>query len=231
MNAVLLALEGIAGAGKSTLRDRLLDDTRSQGIVASHTGQFSWLSPTATRTLTRMRAGQPAASPDEASEAACWDLALHARFILTPATTAGPVIADRLTLSTAALLALLHPWPVHAFVERLAEQTAAWPRLTVLLTTPPTTCNTRIATRATARRFAEDPDTAHRLADLYEQAADAWAATTGLPVLRHPCTTTADLDHLAAFCLDELRVAPASQSRSQEFADEPEPPPPRSMGP
>ncbi|PYC69178.1 hypothetical protein C7C46_28165 [Streptomyces tateyamensis] len=231
MNAVLLALEGIAGAGKSTLRDRLLADTRTHGIDVSHTGQFSWLSPTATQTLTRLRAGHPAASPDEASEAACWDLALHARFILTPATTAGPVIADRLTLSTATLLALLHPWPVHAFVERLAEQTEAWPRLTVLLTTPPTTCNTRIATRATARRFAEEPDTAHQLADLYEQAADAWTATTGLPVLRHPGTTTADLDHLAALCLDQLRVTSTAQHRPQEVADEPEPPPPRSLGP
>ncbi|MEV4560891.1 hypothetical protein AB0K51_28380 [Kitasatospora sp. NPDC049285] len=227
---MLLALEGIAGAGKSTLRDRLLADAHVEGITLSHTGQFSWLSPIATRTLIGLRAGQPAASADEASEAACWDLALHARFNLTPALTLGPVIADRLTLSTAALLALLHQRSVHAFVERLAEQSTTWPRLTVLLTTPPETCNTRIAARATARRFAEHPDTADRLADLYEQAADAWTKTTGLPVLRHFCATTAHLDHLAAACLERLRET-VPQPRTQEFADDPAPPPPRSMGP
>ena len=154
---MLLALEGIAGAGKSTLRDRLLGDAHDQGVTPSHTGQFSWLSPSATRTLIGLRAGRPAASADDASEAACWDLSLHARFNLAPALTFGPVIADRLTLSTACLLALLHRRPVQTFVERLAEQSAAWPQLTVLLTTPPETCSARITTRATSRRFVEDP--------------------------------------------------------------------------
>ncbi|MFD4906580.1 nucleoside/nucleotide kinase family protein [Kitasatospora purpeofusca] len=228
---MLLALEGIAGAGKSTLRDRVLSNAHDTGIPLSHTGQFSWLSPPATRTLIGLRAGHPATSPDEASEAACWDLALHTRFNLTPALTLGPVIADRLTLSTACLLALLHQRPIYTFVERLAEQSAAWPQLTVLLTTPPETCNARIATRATARRFVEEPGTAHRLADLYQQAADAWIETTGLPVLRRPCVTTADLDHLAATCLDRLRDTTVPQPRTQETADEPAPPPPRSMGP
>ncbi|GAA2837028.1 hypothetical protein ACFQ0M_16575 [Kitasatospora aburaviensis] len=228
---MLLALEGIAGAGKSTLRDRLLLDAHADGIVLSHTGQFSWLAPTATRTLIRLRAGHPADSTDEASEAACWDLALHARFNLTPALTLGPVIADRLILSTVALLALLHQQPVRTLVGRLAEQSTAWPQLTVLLTTPPETCNTRIAARATARRFAEDLGTSHRLADLYEQAANAWTETTGLPVLRHSCATTQDLNHLASACLEWLRMSVFPPPRIQETADEPAPPPPRSMGP
>ncbi len=201
---MLLALEGIAGAGKSTLRDRVLAEAHTQGLAITHTGQFSWLAPKATRILIRLRAGIPATSPDEATEAACWDLSLHARHILRPALTAGHLLADRLTLSTACLLAILHDRPVNAFVHSLAEQVDAWPDTTVLLTTPADTCMGRISARRTAPRFTENPDTAHRLADLYLQAADAWTQATERPVLHHPCTTAEDLDHLAELCLNRL---------------------------
>ncbi|MEU2135218.1 hypothetical protein [Streptomyces sp. NPDC018352] len=56
---MLLALEGIAGASKSTLRDRLLADAHSAHIALGHIGQFSWLSLKATRTLIGLRAGHP----------------------------------------------------------------------------------------------------------------------------------------------------------------------------
>ncbi|WP_434591759.1 hypothetical protein [Streptomyces sp. A5-4] len=212
---MLLALEGIAGAGKSTLRDRLLADARTTGIALSHVGQFSWLSHPSTRTLIRLRAGH-AGDPDEAIEAACQDLTLHSRFNLAPALAQGPVLADRLTLSTACLLALLHQQSVDEYVERLAEQGSARPQLTVLLTTEADICHARITRRATARRFTEHPEAAARLADLYQEAANAWAKITGLPVLHHPCTTRADLDALTAACMDQLRAASRSTPPTTE---------------
>lgn len=138
---------------------------------------------------------------------------LHARYNLTPALSTGPVIADRLTLSTACLLALLHNRPVAASVRHLAEVTAARAELTVLLTTEPALCHARLSGRATERRFGEGPQTAARLASLYDQAATAWTDATGLPVLRHSCTTGPDLDLLAAACLDRLRAAARAASR------------------
>ncbi|WP_043469264.1 AAA family ATPase [Kitasatospora sp. MBT66] len=207
---MLLALEGLPGAGKSTLRDRLLADARTQGIPLDHTGQFSWLSLTATRTLVRLRAGQSADAPEEATEAACRDLALHARFNLAPALVRGPVIADRLSLSTACLLALVHQRPVAEYVERLAQQHRARPQLTVLLTTEPDLCQARLAGRETALRFTDRPDTTARLADLYRQAASAWNRCTGLEVWQRPCTTKADLDQLAAACLTHLDGTPST---------------------
>ncbi|MET7712307.1 hypothetical protein [Streptomyces sp. NPDC005407] len=212
---MLLALEGIAGAGKSTLRDRLLADAHTEGIPLNHIGQFSWLSHPATRTLVRLRAGH-VGDPDEAIGAACRDLALHSRFNLTPALTQGPVLADRLTLSTACLLALLHQQPVDEYVNRLAEDERARPKLTVLLSTEPDICHARITRRATARRFTEQPDSATRLADLYLQAGDVWTKITGLPVLHHPCTTRADLDTLATACMDHLRAANGPTSPTTE---------------
>ncbi|MFE4828035.1 hypothetical protein [Streptomyces sp. NPDC056672] len=203
---MLLALEGIAGAGKSTLRDRLLADTHAKGIPLSHIGQFSWLSRPATHTLIRLRAGH-AGNPNQAVEAARQDLILHSRFNLAPALAQGPVLADRFTLSTACLLALLHQQPVDKYVHRLVEPQLVQPQLTVLLTTEPDICQARVRRRATARRFSEYPEAAARLADLYPEAANAWTKTTGLPVLRHPCTTRADLDTLAAACMEYLRAA------------------------
>ncbi|MFJ2278812.1 hypothetical protein ACIOEZ_32210 [Streptomyces sp. NPDC087866] len=210
---MLLALEGIAGAGKSTLRDRLLADAHDEHIPLGHIGQFSWLSLTATRTLIGLRAGHPAATSDQALAAAHRDLELHARHNLTPALAKGPLVADRLTLSTACLLAMLHHRPVHEYVRALAEVSAARADLTILVTTRPDLCQARLARRPTARRFAEDPATALCLADLYEHAATAWTGITGLPVLRHPCTTESDLDLLAAACLERLREADRPAAR------------------
>ncbi|MFD5469624.1 hypothetical protein [Streptomyces sp. NPDC127105] len=206
MSLVLLALEGIAGAGKSTLRDRLLASAAAESIQVGHIGQFSWLSLESTRTIIGLRAGHPAQDSDRAVAAVRQDLQLHARHNLAPTRSIGPLIADRLTLSTACLLAVLHDRPVAEYVRELAEVTAARSDLTVLLTTPPELCRTRLSRRSTPRRFGEDPPTAARLAELYEAAATAWTEATGLPVLRHSCATESDLGLLVATCMDRLRA-------------------------
>ncbi len=213
---MLLALEGIAGAGKSTLRDWLLSAATARDIPMGHAGQFSWLSLPATRTLIGLRSGSPAPTARQALAAAQRDLELHARHNLVPALARGPVIADRLVLSTAALLALVHEGAVGGYVRQLAEVTAARPDLTVLITTPPEVCHGRLADRETARRFGEDQKAAARLADLYAQAATAWTATTGRPVLRHPCSTDADLSTLGSACLARVGTTAIPAARSGE---------------
>ncbi|MFE2728833.1 dTMP kinase [Kitasatospora sp. NPDC059327] len=228
---MLLALEGVAGAGKSTLRDRLLADAAAGNIPVSHVGQFSWLCAPAARTLIALRAGRPGPGPDDAAEAAWRDLTLHARFVIEPARRAGPVIADRLSLSTAVLLALVHRRPVAEYVHRLAERSGARPDLTILLTTPPEICHARIGARPTARRFTEDPATAARLADLYDEGARAWTAATALPVLRHPSTTESDLDALATTCLDRLREHAPPAPTTGGHHHEASPAAPRRLGP
>jgi thymidylate kinase len=210
---MLLALEGIAGAGKSTLRDRLLSLAEAQNIQLGHIGQFSWLAADATRTIVGLRAGRPAANSEDAITAARRNLELHARHNLAPALSLGSVVADRLTLSTACLLALLHERPVAYYVQQLSAVTTARADLTVLLITEPALCHARLARRKTPRRFGEELPTATRLAGLYEQAATAWTETTALPVIRSPCTTEADLDRLAANCLERLREAPTRTAR------------------
>jgi dTMP kinase len=201
---MLLAIEGIAGSGKSTLRDWLLDAAAARGVTIGHVGQFSWLSLPATRTLVRLRAGDPAGGVRAALDAARTDLELHARHNIAPALARGPVIADRLALSTAALLALVHGGPAGQYATTLAEAGNARPDLTVLLTTPPGTCAGRVSGRATAPRFGEDPDTAAQLADLLEEAADAWAGATRLPVIRHSSVTPEDLASAGEACLSRL---------------------------
>jgi len=212
---VLLAIEGIAGSGKSTLRDWLLDAATARGVTIGHVGQFSWLSLPATRTLVKLRAGDAADGARAALDAARTDLKLHARHNIAPALARGPVIADRLALSTAALLTLVHGGPAGQYATALAEVSSARPDLTVLLTTPTGACGHRISGRATAPRFGEAPDTAARLADLLEEAAGAWAGTTGLPVIRHPSVTAEDLAAVGEACLSRLASAlPATTEAS-----------------
>lgn len=204
---MFLAVEGIAGAGKSTVRDRLLAEAEAQGCRLGHVGQFSWLSLRATRTIVGLRAGRSAVTEDEAVHAGRLDLELHARHNLAPALARGSVIADRFTLSTACLLALLHQRPVSGYVRRLARVPAPRADLTVLLTTDPQVCQARLAQRPTSRRFDEDPTTTAQLAEMFDQAATAWTQETGLSVLRHPCVTATDLDLVVNACLDRLRAS------------------------
>lgn len=204
---MFLAVEGIAGAGKSTVRDRLLAVPGAQGHRLGHVGQFSWLSLHATRTIVGLRAGRSADTEAEAADAVCLDLELHARHNLVPALAQGSLIADRFTLSTACLLALVHQRPVADYVRRLARVPAPRAELTVLLTTDPYVCQRRLVQRPTPRRFGEDPITAAQLAQMFGQAATAWTQETGLSVLRHPCATATDLDLVVKACLDRLHAS------------------------
>ncbi len=202
---MLVAVEGIAGSGKSTLRDRLLAIAALDRIPLGHVGQFSWLSLESTRIVTALRAGLTPVREDAALTAAHYDLDLHARYNLTPARACGHVVADRLTLSTACLLALLYHGRVERYLELLVTVEAARPELTVLLNTPVELCMDRLRTRATTRRFGEDPDTARRLAEVYEQAADAWEQLTGQLVLRRPAITPHDTSATADEAIRRLR--------------------------
>ena len=204
---MLVAVEGIAGSGKSTLRDRLLAAAVQEEIPLGHVGQFSWLSLEATRIIIALRAGRTPVDENAALAAVHRDLVLHARHNLVPARIAGHVIADRLGLSSACLLALLYHGPIERYLEPLAAADVALPEVTVLLTTPSALCLDRVRTRHPRRRFGEHPNTAARLAVLYERAGDAWQHLTGQQVLRRPVITDRDTDRLAGETLARLRGA------------------------
>ncbi len=200
---MLVAIEGIAGSGKSTVRDRLLAAATRGGVPMVHVGQFAWLSLDATRTIVALRAGRTA--PETAAIAAVRDdLTLHARHNLAQARSAGAVVADRLSVSTGCLLALLYDGPVRRYLAPLAEVEAARPNLTILLTTPVATCLQRLQRRSTGRRFGETPATAARLAALYQEAAQAWTEVTGDLVLTRPCIEPGDADLLVTTVLEHL---------------------------
>jgi thymidylate kinase len=202
---MLIAIEGLAGSGKSSLRDHLLGQAHNAGVKLTHVGQFSWLSLHATRTIIGLRAGHNGVSETEAVTAVLADLRLHARHTIALARTSGHVVADRLLLSSACLLSLIYGTDPKAYLERLAAVDHARPEMTILLTTPPGLCTTRLQQRATARRFGEQPETANRLAALYQLAADAWDEITGLATIRGPSASSSDAERLSGAALDSLR--------------------------
>lgn len=120
---MLIALEGIAGSGKTTLRDRILHLAEHSGIPVRHIGQFSWLSPAATRTLVAMRTGRAIVDELDAVAAVLDDLTLHAHHNIAAAARDGHVLADRLILSSACLLGLNYPGTVARHLEPLVRVT------------------------------------------------------------------------------------------------------------
>ncbi|MGY1876367.1 dTMP kinase [Nocardia gipuzkoensis] len=201
---MLIALEGIAGSGKTTLRDRVLALAEEHGVAVRHIGQFSWLSLAATRALVDLRAGRAPVAERDATAAVLTDLTLHSRHNLAPASVGAHVLADRLVLSSACLLALAYAGPVERHIEALARVWPCRPDLTVLLTTPVDVCARRLATRPAANRVGDDLATATRLQSLYEHCADAWQRTTGMPVRRYQLNTHEDTERLARALLYEL---------------------------
>ncbi len=202
---MMIALEGIAGAGKTTLRDRILHLARRRGVPICHIGQFSWLSPNATRTLVALRTGNATVDEPDAVTAVLQDLALHAHHNIAPARDMH-VLADRLTLSSACLLGLAYPGAGTGHLEALVRVIDAVPDLTVLVTTPVDTCTARLAARPTARA-GDDPRTATQLQELYHQCAEAWPCSAGTPLRRQALNTFEDTEQLARELLDELERA------------------------
>ncbi|MCM6774507.1 AAA family ATPase [Nocardia sp. CDC159] len=208
---MLIALEGPAGTGKSTLRDHLLTNLSHNTIV--HFGQFSWLSLPATRILVALRAGHPRIDEKTAVAAALDDLALHHRHNLAPAARIGHVLADRHVMSTACLLALTYQRPVETYLTALAADPAVQPRLTILLTTPADACRNRLACRPTAHRLIDDPALAAELHQLYQQAGNHWAHLTGRPLWRRSLLTPADTRHTVTDIVAYLRSTLPGGSR------------------
>lgn len=194
---MLVAVEGIAGSGKSALRDHIVRTAATETVPVLHVGQFSWLSLDATRIIVALRAGRTPVGEAAALDAVHQDLTLHARYTLAPALNGGHVLADRLTLSSACLLALLYRGPVERYLARLATVDTASPRLTVLLTTPTELCLERVRARPTQRRFGDHIDSAARLADLYERAAECWQRLTGQEIHRRPAIDSRDTHQIA----------------------------------
>jgi thymidylate kinase len=202
---MLVAIEGSAGSGKSTIRDRLLTAAGATGVPLAHIGQFSWLSLAATRTIVGLRAGNASIGESEALAAVAMDLDLHVRHNIASARQGGHVVADRLVLSTACLLALVYRTKPDEFIVRLASVEGARPSLTVVLTTPPEISSLRLDGRRSARRFGDEPDAIARLTDLYGRAAEVWHRETGAEVLTGASLTLSDADRFVAAVLARLR--------------------------
>jgi len=101
-----IVILGPSGSGKSTVRDRLLIAAGNAGVPLAHIGQYSWLSLAATRTIIGLRAGNAPSDETDAVAAVTTDLRLHPRHNIRLAHMHAHVVADRLLLSTACLLAL-----------------------------------------------------------------------------------------------------------------------------
>ncbi|MFE9575329.1 hypothetical protein ACFYO1_03000 [Nocardia sp. NPDC006044] len=203
---MFIALEGPAAAGKTTLRDHILTRAEQDSVPVTHIGQFSWLSLEATRTVVALRAGHTGVTEATAIGAITADLTLHTKHSIAPALCDGHVLADRLLLSSACLLALVYGQPVERYLDQLAGAVAALPDLTIALTTPPAINRDRLQHRRTANRFGDSPETAAQLSLLHTRAGRHWAQITGRPIWRRNLATPTATEQTSAEVLDYLRT-------------------------
>lgn len=202
----MVLLEGIAGSGKSTLRNRLLSESAKHGVAFAHLGQFSWLSLEATRKIVRLRQGSSDLSEADAIEAMCTDLSLHFRFNIATAMACGGLVIDRLVLSSATLLAAIYGGDVRRFLQPLSEALPLKPKVTVVLTTEPELCWRRIqSSRRSSTRFVESREMIKRLYSLMQDAAEDWASLSGGAVILRDSATSDDIDTIVLEVLGLLR--------------------------
>ena len=170
MRGKLITLEGIDGAGKTTLIHWLADRLESIGIFPIVTRE-PWETPWGRR-LRRSFAGPERLSPEEEARLFLEDRAAHARSLIAPALQRGlHVLCDRYYHSTMAYQGArgLDPERIRKENERVAPR----PDLVLLLVLPPGTALRRIAEgRGEEPNRFEQGSYLQKVGEIYEGLGD-----------------------------------------------------------
>lgn len=167
-----IALEGIDGAGKTTIRQALFRHLQAVGEPPLSLTQNSWLVPAATEVLTDVKYLGERRSEDVTAQALVADKAALSRLLIEPHRTVRWVIADRYLLSDVVYQEVLHSIPTAKMLDWLSTSLVSTPDITVLLDTPPDITNRRLNRRPKVNRhWWEEKDIQQRLYDRFFELA------------------------------------------------------------
>lgn len=102
-----VALEGLPGSGKTTVREAVIKRLLYLGIPVHHVGQHGWLAPAASRAIIDARRGAIQLSSEPLIAALVEDKVLHYRENIAPFANGGVVLADRYSVSDLFLLSAI----------------------------------------------------------------------------------------------------------------------------
>lgn len=140
----LIAIEGVDGAGKSTLARVLAEAFAPRPLI---TGPHWWLDPESCVVLTRTRYHAIDCDPERFACAHVRDKEFFFRHVLAPQLALSPVICDRWIASACVYAHVLHGVPIDALVSAFERSGACVPDLCVLVRCPPKEAASRLAAR------------------------------------------------------------------------------------
>ncbi|GAB2695113.1 hypothetical protein [Kitasatospora kifunensis] len=168
-----VAIEGINGAGKSSIRDRLEGFCESQGLDVFLLGQHGWLVPAATSTILAFRERWGGYTLEDLLTAHVADRrATYDQIIENHLMKWGPLIGDRSLISDAPYLEALEGIPAEQVLERYVEAGLVFPDATVLVDIDTSEALQRIDKRGGGRKVYETLDVLAQVNAAYQRLAD-----------------------------------------------------------
>ncbi|UNS95036.1 hypothetical protein MMF93_00070 [Streptomyces tubbatahanensis] len=198
---MFIAIEGIDGAGKTTLR-RVLAERLSRRHPVHLVGQNSWLSVPVARAISGVKFARAslhsAADVDEYRT----DKLLHYRLNIEPALPYGSVIADRYVLSDLVYRSVLEGRDTDVLVDALLGGALPLPSLTLYLDIAPELAWQRILSRAKPLRPYETEENLKTLVAAFHRLGPQLSGFRPIPVTEN--TTPEDLATRAEELVSEL---------------------------
>ncbi|MFJ5736189.1 dTMP kinase [Streptomyces microflavus] len=162
---MFVAIEGVDGAGKSTLRRLLAERLSARGHVHL-VGQNSWLDVGAARAISGVkfaRAGRTVAGVTDYRT----DKTLHYRLNIEPALAHGTVIADRYVLSDVVYRSVLEGRDTQILLDSLLDEVLPLPAVTLYLDIDPELAWQRVLHRAKPLRPYETAQNLRALSEAF----------------------------------------------------------------
>jgi dTMP kinase len=138
MRKRFIALEGIDGAGKTTLRKHLAGVARARGIDLLNTMHLAWLRPEDAETITAVRRRRPQPRPaEQVLRAYVADKESLADSIIRPHLQYRHVLSDRYIASDMVYTEMDAGIAGDALYEAYCSGRVEWPDVVVFVDTPP----------------------------------------------------------------------------------------------
>ncbi|MCA3504625.1 MAG: hypothetical protein IOD05_15530, partial [Rhodobacter sp.] len=168
----LIAIEGIDGAGKTTIRYALYEALWADRQPSFIVGQRGWLDPVDTRTIVDFREQRADHDPEIVRAARFRDKVSLITRSVAPALRTHHVIADRYVISDAVYEEALLGVPAEVTLDRHRSGGTRSPDLTIFLDPDPMVALGRVGRRTRDLQVHENAEDLRRISNVYRRVFD-----------------------------------------------------------
>jgi len=163
-----IALEGVDGVGKSTIRKRVARYLKEQKYPVLEIGQHAWLNITAARIILDARERRRALQEEDIVNAYYLDKQLHARYNILPNNEKAVILADRSVISDAVYQEALYGIPADETLNLYIRANQLFPTLLIYVSAEIETAIHRISRRGKHRRHYEKEADLRQISSIYD---------------------------------------------------------------